>query len=111
MQRFCSKYTGFVLGSYMFISLSEVSAAGQTIECHYENSGSTAKISVGINNDEDYAVKCNWACIYELQDSNFTKHTVFGEAEVDQKSSKNVLSDNTEATVSRASGTPRCARK
>jgi len=95
----------------MIIPSPKASAAGQTIDCHYVNSGSTAKISVGISNDEDYAVTCNWACIYVLQDSNFTKQTVSGQDDVDPNSSKNVHSDNTPAAVSSASGTPRCAHK
>lgn len=111
MQRFGSKCVLFIAGFCLPISLPEASAAGQTIDCHYENSGSTAKISVGISNDEDYAVKCNWACIYVLQDSDFTKQTVSGEDDVDQNSSENVHSDSTPAAVSSASGTPRCARK
>lgn len=111
MQRFSINYTIFILGSYILIPSTEAPAAGQTIDCHYENSGGTAKISVGISNDEDYVVKCNWACTYTLEDSNFTKQSVAGEDDVDQHSSKNVHSDSTPATVSGASGTPRCARK
>jgi len=109
MQKIRAKLLFFVVAC---ISISSPQAlAEQTIECHYENSDGTAKISVGIGNNDDYAVTCNWSCIYDLENSNFSKHTVSGEEDVDQMSSENVHSDNTSARVSGESHTLQCARK
>lgn len=110
MRKISAKFGFFFFGACISISLPEA-FADQTIECHYENSDDTAKISVGIGNNDDYAVTCNWSCIYDLENSNFTKHTVSGEADVDRMSSENVHSDNTSARVSGGSHSLQCARK